>query len=168
MRIIGPASATLDKVRANLTAMGATPLFINDILPQVWVAAERQYLDPVGLVAQSYKETGGGKFGRATTPKHFNTCGLKNYDVTGQADDDPNAHAKFPPGWVVGAMAHAQHVRAYAGWPVSQFEVILSPRYVWVVGKYKLQNWSEFGGGRWAPSVTYGAEIEVLMARLQS
>ena len=58
----------------------------------------------------------------------------------------------------------AQHVRAYAGCPITG-ELIVDPRYVWVIGKHTLTEWSQLGG-KWAPSTTYGTEIEQLMQKL--
>lgn len=142
-------------------------VFTRDMLPALWGAAEEYCIDPVGLVAQSLKETGNGNFGGQITAQYYNTCGLKQRHIgkyPGVDDGDrPLAHAQFP-NWEVGARAHAQHVRAYAGWPVKG--LILSPRYVFVIGQYKLDHWSEFGGGKWAPSPTYGQEIEQIMQRI--
>ncbi len=70
------------------------------------------------------------------------------------------------PNWEVGAAAQAQHVRAYAGLPVTG-ELIVDPRYVWVIGRFSLTEWSDLGG-RWAPSPTYGIEIENLMQQLSA
>jgi hypothetical protein len=76
----------------------------------------------------------------------------------------PLAHQLFP-NWEVGSAAHAQHVRAYAGWPVSGRDMIVDPRYGLVIGKHTLTHWAELGG-KWAPSPTYGTEIENLMQKL--
>jgi hypothetical protein len=109
-------------------------------------------IDPVGLVAQSYKETGAGAFGGKVSPRFYNTAGIKvrHTDIfPGTTDDDrPLAH-QMVSNWEVGAAAHAQHVRAYAGCPISG-ELIVDPRYVWVNGKFKLTEWSDLSGN-WAP-----------------
>ena len=55
-------------------------------------------------------------------------------------------------------------MRAYAGCPISG-ELIVNPRYVWVNGKFKLTEWSDLSGN-WAPSATYGSEVEDLMQKL--
>ena len=171
MRILGPPSATWETVRANLADLNPNPLFLSDIAPAVWEAALEYAVDPVGAVAQSAHETGYGRFGRAMQPWHRNTCGLKvrdprvlePYGVVGDAH--PLAHAQFP-SWRIGAVAHVQHLRAYAGCPVPARDVV-SPRYEWVIGRYALEHWEEFGGGRWAPASTYGAQVVAIANRLR-
>lgn len=164
MRIIGPPSADFDTVYSRLGA--ASQLFLNDMLPALWQAAVDYGIDPVGVVAQSYKETGGGNFGGKVKPGFFNPCGLKVRDQTLSpelAGDNPLAHAMFP-SWEVGAAAQAQHLRAYAGWPVDG--LIVDPRYVWVIGKHRCETFEELGG-RWAPSASYGTELVVIANRLR-
>jgi N-acetylmuramoyl-L-alanine amidase len=164
MRIIGPPSAAWDTVRANLPTE-ATALFRDQMLPALWNAAESLTVDPVGVVAQSGKETGWGKFGGNVRPWFYNPAGIKIRHV-GEMDettgDRPLAHQIFW-SWDVGALAQVHHLRAYAGWPVPGLE--MSPRAVWVVGKHRCENWADLGG-RWAPSASYGAEIETTMRRL--
>jgi N-acetylmuramoyl-L-alanine amidase len=173
MRIIGPPSSTLPHMQTKLPGLGATNLFIYDMLQPLWDAATDYGIDPVGMVAQSFKETGGGTFKGKAKPEFRNTAGIKNREslFPGVDDDDnPLAHARFA-SWEVGALAHAQHLCAYTGIDVnmSMFTVI-DPRYdfarrtspgTWV------ENWSDLGG-KWAPSPTYGAEIELIMTRLQT
>lgn len=168
MRIIGPPSGAWETVRLSLTAMGATTLFIDQIAPAVWRAATGLIVDPVGAVAQSYKETGAGKFGGNVKPAFYNTCGLKVRDValvkslTGNTyDDQPLAHQMFP-NWETGALAQVQHLRAYAGWPVEG--LIVDPRYTFVKSHF-LTNFEDLGG-KWAPSLTYGNEIVAVANKL--
>lgn len=171
MRIIGPPSATRGAVTTNLRLTPATATFTDQITPALWGWATTYGIDPVGVVAQSYKETGAGRFGGAISAAWYNTCGLKVRHtalVPGVTDgDQPLAHAMFP-SWDVGALAHVQHLCAYTG--VAPLEVepripIVDPRYGYVLGS-RLENWSDLGG-RWAPSPTYGVEIETLMRRLR-
>lgn len=168
MRIIGPPSGTLAQVTATLTSSGSTahPRFTGEMLHPLWETALAYEIDPVGVVAQAYKETAGGNFTGKVTAQHFNTCGLKvrypGYGGAVTAGDEQLAHAAFA-SWDVGAEAHVQHLRAYAGWPVVG-DLIVDPRYVYVTGN-ALENWSELGG-RWAPSPTYGTEVEALMLHL--
>jgi N-acetylmuramoyl-L-alanine amidase len=63
------------------------------------------------MVAQCAVETGWGRFGGVLDASFNNTCGLKT--KTGGADDDPDAHARFPD-LATGALAHAQHLYRYA------------------------------------------------------
>ena len=76
--------------------------------------------------------------------------------------DRPLAHQMFP-SWEVGAAAQAQHLRAYAGQPVTGDLSLTSLR----VGHRTLSliEWSDLGG-KWAPSPTYGIEIEQIMQTL--
>lgn len=172
MRIIGPPTASLGTVHSQLvSAVPASSGFRVDVTPALWRWALTYGVDPVGVVAQSYKETGRGEFGGAVGARWHNTCGLKiRYVgiVPGVTDGDaPLAHAMFA-NWDVGALAHVQHVCAYAGvdpLAVAPGLPIVDPRFMYVRG-IPLENWSELGG-RWAPSPTYGAEIETLMRRLQ-
>lgn len=104
---------------------------------------------------------------RSAVLQRLNTAGIKvrHTDLfPGITDNDrPLEHQMFP-NWEVGAVAQAQHVRAYAGLAVTG-ELIVDPRYVWVIGHLSLTEWSELGG-KWAPSPTYGVEIENLMQQL--
>jgi len=161
--IMAPASASRAVVMSNLVA---TPLFTDQMFPRLWAAAELYGVDPVGVVAQSGKETGWGAFGGAVTARWYNTAGIKvrHLDlVPGVTDGDrPLAHQMFP-NWEVGAVAHVQHLCAYAGREID--DLIVDPRYVWVMGQHLVQTWAELGG-KWAPSPTYGEEIETIMDRL--
>jgi N-acetylmuramoyl-L-alanine amidase len=170
MRIIGPPTADLSTVRANLARLGANTLFLDEILPAVWQAALHYAVDPVGAVAQSAKETGFGKFPGKVKPEYHNTCGLKRREelrrlYPGITDgDNPLAHADFP-SWEVGAIAHIQHLRRYAGAPVAG--PILDPRYHLVSDRSRCENFADLNG-RWAGSggTTYGTDVEAIAARL--
>lgn len=168
MRIIGPPCTPLDRVTAGLASAGATTLFLDDILPAVWAAGTRYGIDPAGLAAQAAKETGYGAFGGAVTADFRNPAGLK-VRALGRAPfpagDEPLAHASFPT-WRTGALAQAQHVCAYAGLPLPDGEILVDPRWDWVAGKYALENWAQLGT-RWAPSPTYGIEIEQMLSTWQ-
>jgi N-acetylmuramoyl-L-alanine amidase len=175
MRIIGPPSAEARKVELTLSVWKrsgrVTEMFIDQMFPALWMNAVRYHIDPVGIVAQSIKETGGGSFKGKVLPEFYNTCGLKirHSGIVGflTAGDEPLAHQMFP-NWTVGAVAHIQHVCAYAGWRMSVVDdLIVDPRYTLVPIDSKLETWSELGG-KWAPSPTYGNEIESLMRELQA
>ena len=168
MRIIGPASASRETV---LARVNATPnvhaRFASEMFPALWSAALFYGVDPVGMVAQSAKETGWGRFTGNVRPEFFNTAGIKiRYQnlFPGVTDGDrPLAHAMFA-NWSVGAVAHAQHLRAYTGWPVD--DLIVDPRYVYVKPELKLENFEDLGG-RWAPSTQYGVELVAIARSLQ-
>lgn len=166
MRIIGPPSATLAIVTAAIQGRaGVAPLFIEDMLPVLWAAGLKYGIDPVGMVAQSAKETNWGNFTGKVQPEFYNTSGIK---IRHQAlfpgitdGNSPLAHTMFP-NWETGAEAHAQHLRAYAGWPVD--DLIVDPRYVYV--RASLENFEELGG-KWAPSPSYGTELVSIARTLQ-
>lgn len=168
MRIIGPASARDVDVAARVQALPHVHArFVGEMFTPLWTAAKAYGIDPVGVIAQALKETGGGNFTGRVRPEFCNPCGLKiRYQnlFPGITDgDNPLAHAVFP-SWAVGATAHCQHLLAYAGGAVDG--LIVDPRYVYVAGKHWVENFAELGG-KWAPSPTYGVEIEALMKQLQ-
>lgn len=163
MQIIGKPTASKEKVKSNAYNLGANALFLNEMTNALWDASLRYDINPVGVIAQAAKETNWGKYGGKVTSAFFNTCGLKIRDpnlvvaYTGSSDiDQPLAHAIFP-SWTVGGLAHVQHLRAYVNWPVN-YDTIVDPRYIWVIGKYNLVDFEELSG-KWAPSATYGKEL---------
>lgn len=168
MNIVGGPSAAWDKVISNLP-VAASVGFREHMFPALWAAASAHGIDPVGMIAQSGKETGWGTFRGQVRPEFHNTCGLK---VSAQQmklfpgvtdGDNPLAHAMFA-SWDVGAWAHAQHLCAYAGHPVRG--LIVDPRYN-LVTKGVAKTWGALGT-RWAPSATYGEEIAAMVRELAS
>lgn len=177
MRIIGPPSVPRASVLARLqewqTDGRVHARFVDEMFEPLWRTAHIYGIDPVGIVAQSYKETAGGKFGGRIDHRWCNTCGLKirHVGIVPAADGGRAlAHAMFA-SWAVGALAHVQHVCAYAGLRADLIcaafpEVpIVDPRFELVSGP-PLENWWELSG-RWAPSPTYGSEIEAVMTLLR-
>lgn len=168
MRLLGPASATRATVEKNAAAQkGVHARFLEQMLPALWVAAGHYGIDPVGMVAQAFKETAGGNFTGKVKPEFCNPCGLKNHDSLFPGVDDgdqPLAHARFA-NWSVGAIAHAQHLAAYAGLSVSG--LILDPRYDMVVARHRLESWEDLSG-KWARAADYGPSIVTIARRLQA
>lgn len=168
MNIMGKPSATYDTVVRGLDRLSSTvhPRFRGEMLDPLWKAAEHYGVDPVGMIAQAYKETAGGQFTGAVTPAFFNTAGIKVRSpgkfIEMDEGDRPLAHQQFP-SWKVGAIAHAQHLRAYAGVPVH--DLIVDPRYDWVIGRHSLTTFEELGG-KWAPAANYGTTLVALAQRL--
>ena len=167
MRIIGPPSiGDLNVVLDRLTVEGATTQFRFELAPLMWAAGSEYVIDPVGMIAQSFLETGAGKFGGRVQPKFYNPAGIKIRHmelIPGVTDgDNPLSHTMFP-NWQVGVRAQAQHLRAYAGWDIDG--EIVDPRYLFVIGKHRCERFSELGG-KWAPSLAYGDRIEAIMRRL--
>lgn len=174
MRIIGPPSAGVGDVVRNLQQMSATNIFREQMFPALWDAAVEYGIDPVGVVAQSWKETGGGTFKGQVTPQFYNTAGIKVRHVgkyPGVDDGDrPLAHAQFP-NWQIGARAHVEHLRAYSGWPVAG--PVVDPRYQYALrlqappaGVAWVETFEELGG-LWAPAADYGTTLVAIARRLQ-
>lgn len=166
MNILSPATATKDTVLGNLQS-SVTELFRITMFPCLWAAAEANGINPVGMIAQSGKETGWGTYTGQVTAQFYNTAGIKvrHQDLfpgitTG---DNPLAHQMFA-NWECGALAHAQHLLAYCGKDATG--LIVDPRYTLVNAPFVTQ-WSELGG-RWAPSPTYGTEIQAMIGMLSA
>jgi hypothetical protein len=170
MRIMGPPTAELNGVLKKLTGLGAADLFVGTIAPEVWRAALRYGIDPVGAVAQAAKETAYGRFGGAITAGWRNTCGLKVRDTAmvmallGTTNQDHAlVHQQFG-SWTLGALAHAQHLRAYAGCPITD-ETVVDSRYEWVIGKHQCLSFEDLGG-HWAPATDYGIRLVEIANKL--
>lgn len=163
--ILGQAEKTLDYIQGSLKTLGSNDLFIYDMVPALYVAATRYQIDPYVLIGQSAHETGFGTFGRAVTPEHHNTCGLKIAYPVGP-DDNPEDHARFD-SWERGATAHAQHLYAYMNKALPVGEVLIDPRWGWVYGKHTVKFVEELGG-KWAPATTYGMSVAGVIDRIRS
>lgn len=157
-------SASLGHLQVRAADIGANNLFVREMLPAIYAAGVAYDIDPTVLAAQSFHETGGGKFGRAVTPGHHNVAGIKVRNPVGP-DTNPDDHARFP-SWQRGAEAHASHLRAYASVPIEPPLVDHSPRSVWVWPKN--HGFTEMGqlGGHYAPSPTYGDRVVAVAQRL--
>jgi N-acetylmuramoyl-L-alanine amidase len=167
LNIHSPATASIEVVSRNAELMGAFPVFLNEILPRLWTAALDYDINPVGMAAQSFKETGGGAFTGKVKAWFYNPAGIKvHHDdkvmtLLGTADHNhPLVHQMFP-NWDVGTVAHAQRLCDYT---LTVFDdLVVDPRHG--MGNRGITEWAELGG-RWAPSLTYGEEIEEMMRRL--
>lgn len=117
--------------------------------------------------AQACKETGFGKFGRATTMGHHNPCGLKVPAPVGP-DDNPDDHMRFA-SWAAGTLAHVEHLALYAGapgfplpyektGPMTWKGATADPRhFAFIAGR--VGNAVEGLSGNWAPAPSYGPSI---------
>jgi hypothetical protein len=167
--IIHEPTAEKEVVRTNASLMGASELFLDTMFDELWNAAAGYGINPVGMIAQSFKETGGGKYPGRVKDWFYNTAGIKvRHDgnvmvLLGTEDSNtPLVHQMFP-NWKVGAVAHAQRLLDYCGLEVEG--LIVDPRHGF--GNRGITTWEELGG-RWAPSSTYGVEIVDLMGRLSA
>lgn len=171
MRILGPPSADFDTVQTNLERMGASDLFIDEMLPALWAAAIKYSVDPVGVVAQSYHETGGGTFRRLVPAFFYNTAGLKLRHPSvplGTAGEVTLAHSQFA-SWAHGAEAHVQHLLAYVGTldMTNNSYLMVDPRAIFVQMKgYRVETFEELSG-KWAvPGEGYGERIVEIAEQL--
>lgn len=169
MRILGPPplGVSLLTLQSRLAALGGNSLFVNDMTPALWFAAVKYAIDPVGMIAQAFKETAGGAFTDKVRKEFYNTAGIKLRHpnvMPGVTDgDNPLAHQMFP-SWAVGAEAHAQHLRAYTGCLLDG-HLVVDPRLVFVAGKYRIEHFEQLGG-KWAPSPLYGDQVVAIAANL--
>lgn len=166
--IIAPPSAPYATVRTNAAAVPCADWYLL-ALAALWRAGEQTGVDPVVLAAQCALETGWGRFGGSVTEKFGNTAGLKNVDATG---DTPADLAHFAIGiggypWL-GALAHAHHLRLYAGLPIPPDSP--DPRATLVgpgSSRFGTAQYVEDLGGKWAPSADYGTKVAAIVARLR-
>jgi hypothetical protein len=175
--IMGHRTLGWDQLNTAARALGASDLFVNDMLPALWKAALRYGIDPLVMVAQAAHETGWGRFAGRVKASQCNPCGLKVHNLPeimallNTTDSDHTlCHANFP-SWAVGAEAHAQHLRVYGGNPVDSGMLVVDPRY-WVVaginertGRAPAVSVVDLGG-KWAPSPDYGLRVQSMADRI--
>lgn len=155
------------------TLQSNTPVRASDwfrrALVALWDAGIADGIDPAVLAGQCAHETGWGNFGGAVTPDMGNTCGLKIRNPKGDRKED---HASFPMvnGYpIAGAMAHADHLRLYAGLPVDP-RVTDDPRALYVQPGSKGFGAARYVidlGGLWAPAKSYGVSVESKIEELR-
>lgn len=165
MRIMGPPSARLDVIQRKLREQNRPAYFIDIMVPALYNEASRYGIDPVVMIAQSAKETGYGTYPGKVKSWFNNTAGIKVHpneqillaEVSKEptSGESPLDHERFST-ITMGARAHAQHLRAYCGFPVP-VEDVVHPRY-FVINR-RIASVEELGG-TWAPSPTYGNEVQ--------
>lgn len=153
MDILGPSTVTKEAAQRWAASRSCTAEFF--ALAEIfWRLSPLVGVRPEVAYAQAAHETGYGHFGRAVTPEHRNTCGLKVRDPG--ADDAADSHARFPT-WEVGVQAHLDHLALYAGAPGYPRQDTPDPRHFgWIAGKAPTV---EELGGKWAPSAEYGKRL---------
>lgn len=156
MPILGLPAAPVEAYREAASKTRANALFLDEMLPALYAVAVEYSIDPAVMIGQSGHETGWGHFGRAVTPEHHNTCGLKVRNPVGP-DTNPDDHATFD-SWEEGATAHAQHLYAYMGTALPEGVENVDPRWDWVFGKHKATVVEDLSG-KWAPAGTYGDSV---------
>ena len=161
VNIISKTKVTAEQAEKWAKSKGATSTFIS-LAKLYW-----EYSDECGGVnpgiayVQAAKETGYGKFGGVLDESYHNPCGLKT--SAGGGDYDPNAHQRFKT-WDEGVQAHLDHLALYAGADGYPKKNTYDPRhFVTIKGKATTVNGL---GGKWAPSSTYGEEVNTLYNNL--
>lgn len=156
-KIISKTEVTVKQAEQWAKSKGATDNFVG--LAQLYwkYAPSHGNVNPAIAYVQAAKETGYGKFGGVLNESYKNPCGMKT--VVGGGDTDPNAHQRFN-SWDEGVQAHLDHLALYAGADGYPRSSTYDPRhFVTVKGKAVTVNAL---GGKWAPSLTYGEEINKL------
>lgn len=165
--VIGSPSLTFAQVERGSFEQAAGAWY-GGALKALWDAGLATGVDPVVLAAQCALETNWGRFGGVVTAEFNNTCGLKTVNATG---DRPEDHQRFPADtagrpWL-GSLAHAHHLRLYAGFPVPYDTP--DPRAKFVGPGTRAFNTVRHVtdlSGRWAPAADYGARIERIITEL--
>lgn len=162
-KILSECKVTVDQAKKWAEERNATKTFI-DLADLYWkYSKECGNVNPAIAYVQAAKETGYGNFGGVLDESYCNPCGLKNEE--GGDDSDPDAHKKFD-SWEEGVQAHLDHLALYAGADGYPKKDTYDPRHFkTIMGRCKTIN--ELGGAnKWAPSETYGQEINTLYKSL--
>ena len=155
--IISDTKVTSAQAKSWAKSKGATETFISLADLYFEYAEECGEVNPGIAYVQAAKETGYGKFGGVLDESYHNPCGMKT--SSGGGDYDPNAHQRFN-SWDEGVQAHLDHLALYAGADGYPKSDTYDPRhFVTIKGKAPTVNSL---GGKWAPSTTYGQEINTL------
>lgn len=159
--IISDAKVTTKQVKKWAKSKGATETFIEIADLYFKYSSECGDVNPAIAYVQAAKETGYGNFGGVLDESYHNPCGLKT--SSGGGDTDKNAHQIFD-SWDEGVQAHMDHLALYAGADGYPKDDTYDPRhFVTIKGKAKTVNSL---GGKWAPSATYGEEVNKLYKNL--
>ena len=157
INIVSETEVTAKDAKKWAESKGATETFIDLADLYFEYASEHGAVNPAIAYVQAAKETGYGKFGGVLDESYNNPCGMKT--SVGGADSDPNAHQRFN-SWDEGVKAHLDHLALYAGAKGYPRSDTYDPRhFVTIKGKATTVNAL---GGNWAPSPTYGEEINKL------
>lgn len=160
-KILSDTEVTSKMARNWAKSRGATKTFIA-LADLYWeYAKDCGDVNPAIAYVQAAKETGYGNFTGILDESYNNPCGLKT--EKGGDDNDKNAHKRFET-WDEGVQAHLDHLALYAGangYPKSNS---YDPRHFRTIkGKAKTV---KSLSGVWAPSATYGEEVNNLYSDL--
>lgn len=157
INIISDTNVTVAQAKSWAKSKGATETFISLADLYFKYAEKCGNVNPGVAYVQAAKETGYGKFGGVLDESYHNPCGMKT--SSGGGDYDKEAHQRFN-SWDEGVQAHLDHLALYAGAEGYPKKDTYDPRhFVTIKGKAPTVNSL---GGKWAPSITYGEEINSL------
>lgn len=152
--IVSVSEATVEQAKQWAKNKGASQTFISLADLYFKYSNECGQVNPAIAYVQAAKEINFGKFGGVIDESYKNPCGLK---ISSGGDNyDPKAHQKFST-WDDGVKAHLDHLALYAGavgYPKSN---TTDPRHFSKI-KGKAVTVKALGGN-WAPSKTYGDEV---------
>ncbi len=155
--IISDTDVTEKQAAKWAKSKGATDTFVDLAELYFEYAEDCGEVNPAIAYVQAAKETGYGKFGGVIDESYHNPCGLKT--SSGGGDYDAGAHQKFET-WDEGVQAHLDHLALYAGADGYPKSDTYDPRhFVTITGKAQTVNSLS---GNWAPSSTYGEEVNKL------
>jgi glucan-binding YG repeat protein len=160
-KIISDTKVTVQEAKNWAKSKGATDTFVSLADLYFKYSSDHGDVNPAIAYVQAAKETGYGNFGGVLDESYHNPCGLKN--AAGGGDTDKDAHQRFN-SWDEGVQAHLDHLALYAGADGYPRSDTYDPRqFVTIKGKATTVNSL---GGKWAPSVTYGEDINQLYKNL--
>ena len=162
-KILSECEVTVKQAKAWAEEKDATDTFVN-LADLYWKHSDEcGEVNPAIAYVQAAKETGYGKFGGVLDESYCNPCGLKTEQ--GGEDTDPKAHQKFD-SWEEGVQAHLDHLALYAGADGYPKNETYDPRHFkTIMGRCETIN-NLGGSGKWAPSETYGEEVNKLYRSL--
>lgn len=154
IKIISKTNVTVKQAEKWAKSKGATEEFIDLAELYFEYAEECGNVNAAIAYVQSAKETAYGNFGGVIDAGYHNPCGMKT--SSGGGDYDKDAHQKFDT-WDDGVKAHLDHLALYAGASGYPKSDTTDPRhFATIKGKASTVNSL---GGNWAPSTTYGEEV---------
>lgn len=152
--IISSSDVTIEQAKQWAQSKGASQTFISLADLYFKYSKECGQVNPAIAYVQAAKETKFGNFGGVIDESYKNPCGLK---ITAGGDNyDPKAHQRFL-SWDDGVKAHLDHLALYAGADGYPKSNTTDPRHFSTI-KGKAVTVSALGG-KWAPSQTYGDEV---------
>jgi len=165
VKIISDSEVTVKQAKKWAKSKGATETFIDLADLYFEYSSKCGDVNPAIAYVQAAKETAYGKFGGVLDESYHNPCGLKIATAADGSDTDKNAHKKFNQ-WKEGVQAHLDHLALYAGangYPKN--DSYDQRQFRTIKGTATTINSL---GGKWAPSSTYGEEVNQLYKDLLS